>query len=283
MKAVHAIRSVLSERIVADQRLHILGEALELSPATQGLMALAPERVHLLPAADATLLGLATGLALDGKRVVVSLSDSAAIWGALQQLGQEAAALHANAEFRPTLVVRVPWSPDRPDPSELLTAIPGLSLAAAGGPSDAAELLAAALDAGGTTVILEPGLALLGHQAETATSPRPLGQAALLREGDHATLLCWGPGVGAASRAADTLSAEGIEVDVVDLRSLAPLDTTTIAARVGHTGRPVLAGAPASILAAVVDQAFLRLESPPVVVPPDADAIAQAVRTSVTF
>ena len=283
MKAVHAIRSVLSERLAADPRLHILGEALELSPATQGLMAEAPERVHLLPAADATLLGLATGLALDGQRVVVSLSDTSALWGALQQLGQEAAALHANDELRPTMVVRVPWSPDRPDPSALLSAITGLRLAAAGGPSDAAELLAAALDAGGTTVILEPGGALLGHQAEPVDSPRPLGQAALLREGDDATLLCWAAGVGAATRAAEILSAEGIEVDVVDLRSLTPLDTSTIAARVRHTGRPVLAGAPASLLAAVVDQAFLRLESPPAVVPPDADAIARAVRTSVTF
>ena len=133
-----------------------------------------------------------------------------------RRLHREAAALHANTEFRPTLVVRVPWSPDRSDPSELLTAIPGLCLAAAGGPSDAAELLAAALDAGGTTVILEPGLALQGHQAELAASPRPLGQASVLRAGDHATLLCWGAGVGAASRAADVLSAEGIEVDEMD-------------------------------------------------------------------
>lgn len=289
MNGAQAVRTVLSQGLAGNARLHLLGEALELSPATTGLMAEAPERVHLLPAADASLVGVAVGLALAGQAVVVELADTAAVWGALQQLAQEAGALAHAPDFRPTLVVRVPWSPGRPDPSAVLQALPGVRLAAAGQPGDAAELLAAALAQGGVTVILEPAALQQAHGVELAEAPRPLGRAALLREGAHATALAWGPGVAAALAAAEALEGEGISLEVVDLRSLRPLDSDTLAGRVRGTGRPVLVGAPRALLAEVVDQAFLRLESPPAAVAADApsddvrDDVVAAVRASVRY
>ena len=283
MNGAQAIHSVLSEGLANNPRLHVVGEALELSQATAGLQALVPDRVHTLPSADATLVGVSLGLALAGNVVVVELADTAGVWGALQQLAQEAGSLVHATEFRPTLVVRVPWTPGRPDPSALLHGLPGLRLAAAGQSSDAAELLAAALASPGITVILDPAQASAAHGAELASQARPLGTAAHLRAGSHVTALAWGPGVAAALTAAEHLANEGIELDVVDLRSLAPLDVDLVGERVRATGRPLLVGAPRSVLADVVDQAFLRLESPPAVTAADAAAVVTAARASVNF
>jgi pyruvate/2-oxoglutarate/acetoin dehydrogenase E1 component len=92
VNATQAIHGLLSDALKSGD-VHLLGEALELSPATRGLLAVAPKQVHLLPAADATLIGLAVGLAMSGSRAVIELSGPAALWGILQQLGQEATLL----------------------------------------------------------------------------------------------------------------------------------------------------------------------------------------------
>jgi pyruvate/2-oxoglutarate/acetoin dehydrogenase E1 component len=81
LNAYQAIHGLLS-RALPDRNIHILGEALELSPDTQGLMAQDPTRVHLLPAADASLVGIGIGLALSGARPIISLSGPDALWGA---------------------------------------------------------------------------------------------------------------------------------------------------------------------------------------------------------
>ncbi len=280
MKVSQAIRAVLSEAI-GDPKVHVVGEALELSPATTGLMAEAPDQVHLLPAADASLVGVAMGLAMSGKTVVVELADTASVWAAAQQLGQEAEALARASEFRATIVVRIPWAPGRPDPSEVLLAMPGIRLAAAGRPEDAPALLRSALRGPGVTVLLEPGA--VGTRAIRGEGEAEIGKVSVARAGSHATALCWAAGVQAALDAADTLAGEGIDLEVIDLTSLSPLDDDGIGAHVQQTGRPVLVGAPASLLGSVVDAAFLRLESPPAVLAANADDIVAGVRASIRY
>lgn len=274
-----ALASVLREAVLGDAAVHVLGEALELGAATRGLGALAPGRVHLLPAADATLLGVAVGMAMGGARPVVELAGPEALWGAIQQLGQEAAPL--GGEFDAPVVVRVPLVPGAPDPAALLTSVPGLTVAAAGQAGEGAALLRAALRARGPVVLLEPQDVLAG--AVEPAEDLPLGRARVLRAGAHATALCWGAGVGAALAAADALAGDGVALEVIDLRTLAPLDAATLGESVRKTGRVVLVGGAGAALGSAVREAFLRLEAPPVEAGADAAQIAAAVRAALNY
>ncbi len=277
MNGAHATRTVLVDAL-ASGRAHVLGEAVELSPATAGLLGGFPDRVHLLPAADATLVGVAVGMAMAGTRPVVELAGPEALPGALQQLVQEAAGV--SGEFRAPVVVRVPVAPGAADPTPLLLGS-GVTIACASCPGEAAALLQGALEADGPVVLLEPLAALSGGVTELPLLG--LGRARVWQEGDHVTLLGWGDGVVAARHAAEMLAAEGLSVGVVDLRSIQPLDLDTVGVQVRHTGRFVLVGAPAGVLDAVVQVAFLRLEAPPASVPADPDAAVAAARQAVSY
>lgn len=278
MNATQAIHGLLSDALKTGD-VHLLGEALELSPATRGLLAVAPKQVHLLPAADATLIGLAVGLAMSGARPVIELSGPDALWGILQQLGQEASLL--SGEFSAPLIIRVPVAPGEDVPVDAIAALNGVTLACPSSAAQAAGVLSAALSGRETVVILEPRELLLeGLEEPDAVT---LGRAAVICEGTHATVLAVGRGVRAAQAAAADLASEGISVEVIDLCTIAPLDTETIAASVYKTGRPVLAGCPDSVLTATVHAGFLRLESPPTSVEADESAIIGAVRASVSY
>lgn len=270
------VRGVLSDALQKDPALFVLGEAVDLSPATAGLRAAHPGRVLRLPASDAGLVGVAVGLALGGARPVVELADGAAAWGALQQLGQEAAAFARDPEFPISLVVRVPLAPGDADPSALLAGLPGVTVAVASSGAEAAGLLRAALSARGPVVIVEPLDAPAGEAVDAG-----LGVARVVRAGAGVTVLTWGRGVAAALAAAATDGAPDLEI--VDLRGLSPLDTATLSASVNRTGRPVIAGDAAGPVLAAVQHSFLRLEAPPALVPPDAGAILAAARASLNY
>lgn len=288
MNGTQALHQALDQALAGThpdltEPVHMLGEALELSPATTGLLARYPDRVHLLPSADAALVGVAIGLAMTGSIAVVELADPTALVGALPQL-VEAASL-GTADCPLHVIVRVPVGPDT---SPLLThvlghAMPGLAVASPSTPSDVGPLLTAAMAWPGPVLLLEPRTVLCDHDA-TLADPLPLGRARLLRQGRHATVLAFGQAVRQALQAADLLADEGIEIDVVDLRSLTPMDTLTIGQTVQRTGRAIVAGA-VGVLTAAVQNAFLHLEAPPVQVsePTDAAAIAAAVRGSVHY
>ncbi len=278
MNASQAIHGLLSDALKSGDA-HILGEALELSPATSGLLSQAPDRVHLLPAADATLIGIAVGLAMSGARPVIELAGPEALWGILQQLGQEAAML--SGEFAAPLVIRVPLAPGEVAPIAALIALPGVTVAVPAAAARLPGVLAAALRARGPVVILE-SRALL-REGIAAASDVTLGRAVVVRAGSHATVLAWGGGVAAALSAAEALSDEGVSAEVIDLATLSPLDTDTIAASIHKTGRPVLVDCPEPVLSAAVRAAFLRLESPPETCSADASEIIHAVRASVSY
>ena len=282
MNGAWSLHEALSQAFETDARVHLLGEALELSPVTQGLMAIAPERAHLLPAADATLVGLAIGMALGGARPVVELADAAALWAALPQLGGEIGALAAATEFPLSLVLRLPLAPRAPDLDLLDLLPPRIAIAAIGRAGEAGPTLRAALAHGGPVVLIEP-LEVLAGTEQVTEEALPLGRARLLREGSQATVLAFGAGVPAALDAADILAHTGIEVEVIDLRTIRPLDEALIGARCRLTGRILTAGAPPSVMAAAARLAFLRLEAPPVAVGADAAAIAAAVRASLSY
>jgi len=272
------LAATLRARMESDPSVVVLGEALELSPVTSGLLAAFPGRVHLLPAADASLVGVAVGLAMAGKRPVVELAESASIWGVLQQVGQEAASLKDRGEFRAPIVVRVPLAPGSWDPTALVESVAGLAIGVAGTPGDAAQLLASALESSDPVVLFEPRVVLAdrGDAVDAA-----FGKARVLREGEHATVLALGDGVSAAMRAAEAVAGEGISVEVIDLRWVRPLDVGAIGESVARTGRAIVAGASPGALALAVQEAFLRLEAPPALA--SNEDLAGVIRSSVSY
>ena len=249
------ITNVLAQKMGEDDTIHLLGESLPLSPVCSPLLVQYPERCHLLPAADATLVGVAIGLALAGKKPVVELSGPEALWGALQQIGQEAANL--SSEFDSTLVLRVPLAPNAMDPSTLLAGVRNIRVVSPAEPADAGTLIDTAINSSGVTVSLEP-LTVLGSSGGTSGTGL---EARVLDAGDHVTLIAWGPGVVEAKNAAKTLNKEGISSEIIDLRSLIPLDVDTVATSVNKTGRVIMVGGSSLMMNTTINAAFLRLES----------------------
>ena len=277
MNGTDTIAATLAQAMGEDASVHILGEALPLSGAAAPMLAAHPERCHLLPAADASLIGVALGIALSGGKPVVELSGTEALWGALQQLGQESAALHG--EFQGTLVVRVPVTPDASVPSPLLSDMAHVHVVSPSSAADAGVMLKGALGRRGVTVLLEP-LTILAEAGGLAGSD-DLSKANTVQDGDHVTIGAWGAGVAAALKASRTLRAEGIEAEVIDLRSLAPLDAATLSASVHKTGRLILVDGSAEMLRSATTASFLRRESPPTMAGPD--QIITKARAAVQF
>jgi pyruvate/2-oxoglutarate/acetoin dehydrogenase E1 component len=277
MNGFEVIGQVLAREMDAHDSIHLVGEALPLSGAAAAMLSAHPERCHLLPAADATLIGVAIGLALSGRTPVVELSSADALWGALQQLGQETAALAG--EFRSTLVIRVPMGPDSPSPIPLLQSIPHVAVASPSSAAEAGALLNAALNSSGVTVLLEP-IGILGTSGGAAAEAT-LGKACVVEAGEHITLAAWGTGVQKATEAARTLAQDGISAEVIDLRSLAPLDTQTLGASVHKTGRLILVDGGTEMLSIATRHCFLRLESPPALA--NAETIISKARAAVNY
>ena len=277
MNGAQNITHILSTDMSNNDAIHLLGESLPLSPVCAPLLLEHPDRCHLLPAADATLIGVAIGLALAGKKPIVELSGPEALWGAVQQIGQEAAAL--SDEFGITLILRVPLGPDAMDPSPLLNGVKNIRIASPSEPSDTGVLIEAALKAGGVTVVLEP-LTVLGTSGGSAGKEM---RARVLEEGEHLTLLAWGPGVTEAKNAAKTLQKEGISAEIIDLRSLVPLDLTTVSTSINKTGRVIMIGGSSSMMNEAINAGFLRLESPPAQVASSTTAIVSQARAAIQY
>lgn len=261
-----------------------VGRAGGIGGSSAGLAELHPDRVIDLPVADRGTAGFALGLALAGRPVVVELSGTGRLPALLEVLTEAGASA---GEFSVPLVVRVPYGSepgiDAPVGRWLLD-LPGVRVVCGSSPGAVGALLRAALASRGPTVLLEPRsvTAARGSLEPGATA------AQVVREGRHVTLVAWGDGVAAAERAADTLAADGIEADVIDLVSLAPLDRALVGRRVRATGRLVVVhpddpGLARRVRELALDEAFLHLEAPLAEARAEADAIVRAARAAVEY
>lgn len=224
------------------------------------------------PLSEAGAVGLATGLALGGARVVVELVDPGGFARAADGLA-DAATLPARSRgaWSAPFVVLAPLADDA-----ALPVVPeGVPVAVAGRAGDVPVLLQAALAGGGPAVVLLSDAALDGRDGAggAAGSER-------LREGDRATLLAVGAGVPVALAAAEALAAAGEAVEVIDLRG--PRVDDAAAEAVARTGRAVVVGHGGEDLLGLVRRGFWRLEAEPVLVRAHAgaDAVVAAVRAS---
>ncbi|MFC6718659.1 pyruvate dehydrogenase (acetyl-transferring) E1 component subunit alpha [Natrialbaceae archaeon GCM10025810] len=277
---VEAIRSTLHAEMEADEDVLVYGQDVGVDGgvfrATQGLLDAFPGRVHDAPVAEAGIVGLGVGLAAAGYRPVAEIQFAGFTFQAFDQILQHVSRMRSRSRGKITcpMVVRAPYGlgvKALEHHSESYEAgyahVPGLKVAIPSTPADAAGLLRSAIRNPDPVLFLEP-MAL--YRATRRPVPEeyvvPLGEARTVREGEDATLLAWGAMVREAERAADAVDAS---IEVIDLRSISPLDTETVLESVRKTGRcvvvheaPRTGGFAGELAARISDEAMWYLEAP---------------------
>jgi len=282
---LEAIHDGMATALAEDDRILVLGEDVGRNGgvfrATDGLMdRFGSDRVVDTPLAEDGIVGTAVGLAVYGMRPIAEIQFLGFSYQAFTQLLMQAARIRwrSGGSLTCPLVVRAPFGIGVRAPelhSDALEAhfvhTPGLKVVAPANPYDAKGLLLAAIDDPDPVIFLEP---LRGYRAGRAEVPEgrytvPLGSAAIVRSGTDVTIIAWSAMVAVALSAASTLEKEGIDAEVIDLRTLSPFDGEAIAQSVRKTGRAVVVheaprtvGLGAEIVATINDTVFTSLEAP---------------------
>jgi acetoin:2,6-dichlorophenolindophenol oxidoreductase subunit beta len=280
---VAAVRDALAAAMREDDRVIVLGEDVaEGGPylATEGLAEeFGRERVLNTPISEGTVCGVAVGAAQSGLRPVVEIMFIDFLTLALDQLVNQAAKAYfmSGGQLTVPLVLRTQGGAGQRSGAQhsqsleaWLTHIPGLKVVMPSCAADAAGLLTSAIRDPGPVVFVEnKSLYFRRENVPDPGEPVAIGQARVLRSGTAITLIATSRMVGDALEAAARLAADGIEAEVIDPRTLVPLDLATLSESVRRTGRAVVAheavtvgGFGAEILAQVHEAAFECLEAP---------------------
>jgi TPP-dependent pyruvate/acetoin dehydrogenase alpha subunit/pyruvate/2-oxoglutarate/acetoin dehydrogenase E1 component len=275
---LEAIYEALRVAMAADPRVVLLGEdqaLLERTPLLAGF----GSRVFSTPISEAGFVGLAVGAALAGLRPVVDLTIASFVYMAMDALANQAAKtryLFGGQACVPLVVRAAMWHDasyaaqhsDRPYP--MFLGVPGLKVVVPASPADAKGLLLAAIrDDDPVLFFDDKSLWFERGPVPEGAAALPLGRARVVRSGTDATLVAIGSSVRRAAEAADALAAAGISVEVLDPRTLVPLDEEAILASVAKTGHlvvvepaPLTGGAGAEIAARVAEHGFGSLRAP---------------------
>ena len=280
---VKAINAALFEAMRGDPRVVVIGEDVaEGGPytATAGLAEeFGVERVLNTPISEAAVCGVAVGAAQSGLRPVVEIMFIDFITLALDQLVNQAAKAHfmSGGQLQVPLVLRTQGGAGQRGAAQhsqslesWLTHIPGLKVVMPSGAADARGLLASAIADPDPVVFIEnKALYFRREELPDSVEPVPIGRASTLRGGSDVTIVALSRLVGEALAAAERLAADGIEAEVIDPRTLVPLDLDAIVESVRRTNRLVVAheaveqgGFGAEITAAVQAAAFDDLDAP---------------------
>ncbi|MCZ4301107.1 alpha-ketoacid dehydrogenase subunit beta [Microbacterium oxydans] len=240
-------------------------------------------RVIDTPLAESGIVGTAVGLAFRGYRPVVEIQFDGFVYPAFDQIVAQVAKLHYRTQGRVKMpiTIRIPWAggigaaehhSESPEAYFVHTA--GLRVIAVSNPEDAYRSLRQAIASDDPVIFFEPKR-LYHHKGEVdldaplADAP-PMGLARVVRAGTDATLIAYGAMVSTALQAAEAAEDEGISLEVIDLRSLSPVDYDSVAASVRKTGRVVVAheasreaGVAAEVIASITERCFEYLESAP--------------------
>lgn len=280
-----AINRALRDALESDPKVLVMGEDVGrlggVFRVTDGLHKdFGEHRVIDTPLAESAIVGTAIGLALRGYRPVVEIQFDGFVFPAYDQIVTQLAKMHARTKGRlpVPVVVRIPYGGGigavehhSESPEALFAHVPGLKVVTPSNASDAYWMLRQALAGNDPVVYFEPKRRYHDRfPLDTAAPARtPLHAAQVLRPGSDLTLVGYGPMVKVCLDAARVAAEEGRSVEVVDLRSISPIDFATVEESVRRTGRlvvvheaPVFLGAGAEIAARVADRCFYQLEAP---------------------
>ncbi|MFJ6652531.1 alpha-ketoacid dehydrogenase subunit beta [Microbacterium sp. NPDC091313] len=279
-----ALRTAMDD----DPRVVVMGEDIGrlggVFRVTDGLLdRFGADRVIDTPLAESGIVGTAVGLAYRGYRPVIEIQFDGFVYPAFDQIVCQVAKLHYRTRGAVTmpLVIRIPWGggigaaehhSESPEAYFVHTA--GLRVVAAADPRDAYVLLRQAIASDDPVVFFEPkrlyhSKADVDLERDLADEP-PMGLARVVREGADVTLVTYGAQVGTALDAAEAAEDDGVSIEVVDLRSISPVDWATVTASVRKTGRAVVTheaaregGVGAEVVAGIAERCFEYLEAAP--------------------
>jgi len=283
-----ALGAGLAQAMRDDDKVVILGEDIGrlggVFRITDGLIdEFGAARVIDTPLAESGIVGTAVGLAFRGYRPVVEIQFDGFVYPAFDQIVSQVAKLHYRTQGRVKMpiTIRIPWAggigaaehhSESPEAYFVHTA--GLRVVAVSNPQDAYRCLRQAIASDDPVIFFEPKR-LYHHKGDVdldapLADTVPMGLAQVVRRGSDATVLTYGAMVSTALDAAAAADEDGIDLEVIDLRSLSPVDYDTVAASVRRTGRVVVAheasreaGVAAEVIASVTERCFEYLEAPP--------------------
>lgn len=283
---IEGLRQAMDEELERDERVFLVGE--DIGPrggvfrATQGLYEkYGGQRVVDSPLAECSLVGVGIGAALYGMRPICEIQFADFIHPAFNQIVNEAARMRyrSNGQWTVPMVIRAPYGGGiggglyhSQSVEAFFAHVPGLKVVIPSTPYDAKGLLKSAVRDPDPVMLFEPkkGYRLIrGEVPEGEEVLVPIGPARISREGSDLSLFAYGMMHHYSLEAAELVAEEGIEVEVVDLRTLKPVDRQTILASVGKTGKALIVyednltgGYGAEIAAILAAEAFTDLDGP---------------------
>lgn len=280
-----AISQALREEMYRDERVFIMGEEIGKWGGTYAVTRgfqdeFGEERVRDTPIAEGVIVGAAVGAAIAGLRPVAEIMTINFAFLAMDQIVNHAAKIHYmfNGQIRVPLVVRTVGGGGRQlaathsqTPDAVFAHFPGLKVVAPGTPADAKGLLKSAIRDDDPVFFIEHATLYQakGEVPDDEDFLVPIGVSDIKREGDDVTIVSYSKGLQLSLEAADRLAQEGIQAEVIDLRSLRPLDMRPIIESVKKTNRVVVVeegwrsyGVGSEVATRVMEQAFDYLDAP---------------------
>ena len=285
ISVIEAGRSAIQEEMRRDDSVFVLGEDVGkrggVFLSTQGFIdEFGESRVIDTPLAEASIMGVALGAAFKGMRPIPEVQFSDFVWPSINQLIGEAARARygSNGQLSVPMVVRIPYGGGirgglyhSQNVESFFFHVPGLKVVSPGTPYDAKGLLKSAIRDDNLIIFLEhkKSYRLVRGEVPEEEYTIPIGPADVKRQGSNITVVSYGLMLHHCLEAAELLSQEDVDVEVVDLRTLRPLDTETIINSVKKTGKILIVhednltgGVGAEIAAIVAEQAFEYLDGP---------------------
>jgi 2-oxoisovalerate dehydrogenase E1 component beta subunit len=286
MNMVQAINDGLRAEMKRDERVVVLGEDVGrvggVFRVTQGLWdEFGDDRVIDTPLSEGGIIGTAIGMALYGLVPVPEIQFADFIFPGYDQIVSELAKMRwrSGGEYAAKMVVRTPVGGGirgglyhSQSPESLFIHVAGLKVVCPSNPRDAKGLLLAAIRDPDPVLFFEPKRIYRAARGEVPEGDYTveIGKAKVAREGEHVTVIAWGAMLYEAIAAADKAAEQGVEAEILDLRTLWPVDVEAIAKSVEKTGRVVVVheaprtcGFGAELVALVNERCFLHLEAPP--------------------
>ncbi len=279
-----ALNRGLRRALQADPKVLLAGEDIGrlggVFRITEGLQAeFGQNRVIDSPLAESGIVGTAVGLAMRGYRPVVEIQFDGFVFPAFSQIVTQVAKIHMRSGGRTAMpmVIRIPFGGGigavehhSESPEAYFAHTPGLKVVACANPNDAYWMIQQAIQSDDPVIFLEPKRRYQAKGAVDFTSrPKPMHQADIVRYGADATLLAYGPMVKTCLDAAAIADEEGTSLEVVDLRTLSPIDWVSVISSVRRTKRaivvheaPLTLGLGAEIAARLHQDLFYVMESP---------------------
>jgi 2-oxoisovalerate dehydrogenase E1 component beta subunit len=282
---IEAIREGMDEEMARDPSVFLIGEDVGnrggVFLATDGLYKKYGElRVIDSPLAESCIVGVAIGAAVNGMRPIAEIQFADFIAPAMNQIIEEAARFcyRTSGDFNLPMVIRAPWGGGvhgalyhSQSIEATFSHIPGLKVVAPGTPADAKGLLKAAVRDPDPVLYLEHKRTyrLVKGEVPAGDAIVPIGKADIKREGKDLSLIAYGLMLSFCLEAAEKLAAEGISAEVLDLRTIKPIDQAAIVATARKTGKVLVvhednpfAGIAAEVMAIIMENAFDALDAP---------------------